>query len=100
MDLNAYREEIIRHIDAINQGLRDNEPKLTVRDFTDEELVRFIEKELTERERIVVKLRFSDSAPSFRKIASQLGLSHSRPKQLIESSINRFIKMESGFRVS
>lgn len=99
MNLKAYREEIIKHIDAINQGLWDNEPRLTVRDFTDEELSHFIEEELTEKEQIVVKLRFSDSAPSYRKIASQIGLSHSRPKQLVESSINRLLKIESGFRL-
>ncbi len=100
MNLEAYKQYIIEYVAKFNKPKAQGKPlSITLRDFDNQELQEFIASTLTNKEQLAVKLRFSESKPTYGIIGKELGVSKIRARELVVKSVAKFLKPENGFRI-
>ncbi len=95
MDLDRFNAACIDYDMQIMMKLLPQDSCIDYVPFRNDQLKDVIEKRMTEKERTAISLRFnSDRQWTYKEIAEEMGVSVTRARQLVMSSINKVLNAD------
>lgn len=95
IDLNYFKVACQDFKMQILMKILPEDSCIDVSPFEDDQLRDVIEKKLTEKERKAIGLRFDAKTPlTYKEIANEMGVSVTRARQLVMSSINKVLNAD------
>ena len=88
MNIAAYRAFLEKHVEDLN---RTPAPRIYLKDFSDAELMDFVENGITARQREAICIRFSSTITPYAKVGEQMGVTGNCARQFVHNTIRAFL---------